>query len=92
MLAGIGPDHLAESDRLTRLVRLYLTDRARGRQGVIEAERDELERRATGTLTSTEREHVRSALIKIIAQFADQSPPADPEPPPAAPRPPTPGA
>ena len=54
-----------------RLVRLQLTERARGLQGVIEAERDALARRATATLTSAEREHLRTALIKIIAQFAD---------------------
>ena len=56
-----------------RLVRLQLTDRARGLQGVIEAERDALDRRATATLTSAEREHLRTALIKIIAQFTDDA-------------------
>jgi len=56
-----------------RLVRLQLTDRARGLQGVIEAERDALARRATATLTSAEREHLRTALIKIIAQFTDDA-------------------
>src|SRR6185312_9708687 len=56
-----------------RLVRLQLTDQARGLQGVIEAERDALARRATATLTSAEREHLRTALIKIIAQFSDDA-------------------
>jgi DNA-binding MarR family transcriptional regulator len=59
-----------------RLVRLYLTDRARGLQGVIEAERDALERQATATLTSAEREHLRTGLIKIIAELGGQEPPS----------------
>lgn len=54
-----------------RLVRLYLTDRARMVRGAIEWERDDLERRATATLTSAERSHLLSALTKIIAQFDD---------------------
>jgi MarR family transcriptional regulator for hemolysin len=54
-----------------RLVRLFLTDRARGVRRAVEQERDELERRMTATLTPDEREHLRSALIKIIAQLAD---------------------
>ena len=53
-----------------RLVRLYLTDQARSVRRVIEQERDELEQRMTATLTSAEREHLRSALTKIIAQLA----------------------
>jgi DNA-binding MarR family transcriptional regulator len=59
-----------------RLVRLYLTDRARGVRRAVEQERDELERRMTATLTPDEREHLRSALIKIIAQLADSRGPA----------------
>ena len=58
-----------------RLVRLYLTDQARSVRRVIEQERDELEQRMTATLTSTEREHLRSALTKIIAQLADDQVP-----------------
>lgn len=57
-----------------RLVRLYLTERARLVRKEIERERDELERRATATLTSAERMHLLSALTKIIAQFADMDP------------------
>jgi DNA-binding MarR family transcriptional regulator len=53
-----------------RLVRLYLTDRARAVRQAIERERDELEQRMTATLTAAERERLRSALIKIIAQLA----------------------
>ena len=53
-----------------RLVRLYLTDQARSVRRVIEQERDELEQRMTATLTGAEREHLRSALTKIIAQLA----------------------
>ena len=52
-----------------RLVRLYLTDQARAVRRDVEQERDDLERRMTATLTPVEREHLRSALIKIIAQL-----------------------
>lgn len=57
-----------------RLVRLYLTDQARSVQAEIERERDELERRATATLTDSERAHLMSALAKIIEQFGGASP------------------
>ncbi len=57
-----------QADR--RLVRLYLTDRARGIRTEIERERDELERRATATLTSEELACLMTALAKIIGQFA----------------------
>src|ERR1035438_799638 len=57
-----------------RRPRIYLTERARLVRGAIEQERDELERRATATLTSAERTHLLSALTKIIAQFADAGP------------------
>jgi MarR family transcriptional regulator, organic hydroperoxide resistance regulator len=60
-----------------RLVRLYLTDRARAVRRAVEQERDELERRMTATLTSAEREHLRSALIKIIAQLGGEPGTAD---------------
>ncbi len=61
-----------EVDR--RLVRLYLTDRGRSVQTEIEAARDELDRRATTTLTDAERRHLISALRKIIAAMADATP------------------
>jgi MarR family transcriptional regulator for hemolysin len=54
-----------------RLVRLYLTDRARSVQGAIHTARANLEQRATATLTQAERRHLQSALTKIIAQLAD---------------------
>jgi MarR family transcriptional regulator, organic hydroperoxide resistance regulator len=57
-----------------RLVRLYLTDRARSVQSEIERERDELARRATATLTSEEVTILMSALRKMIAQFAVEKP------------------
>jgi hypothetical protein len=60
-----------------RLVRLYLTDRARAVRHAVEQERDELEQRMTATLTSAEREHLRSALIKIIAQLGGEPVTAD---------------
>jgi DNA-binding MarR family transcriptional regulator len=50
-----------------RLVRLYLTDRARSVRGDVERERDELARRATATLTEEELRHLHSSLAKIIA-------------------------
>ena len=68
-----------------RLVRLYLTDQARAVRRDVEQERDELERRMTATLTPAEREHLRSALTKIIAQLSAGPAPAQP---PAAPIPP----
>ncbi len=61
-----------EADR--RLVRLYLTDQGRSVQTDIESARDELERRATHTLTDAERKHLISALRKIIATMADTTP------------------
>jgi MarR family transcriptional regulator, organic hydroperoxide resistance regulator len=59
-----------------RLVRLYLTDQARAVRQAVEEERDELEHRMTATLTPAEREHLRSALIKIIAQLGGSAGPA----------------
>lgn len=53
-----------------RLVRLYLTDRARSVRSEIERERDELARKATATLTDEELAVLMSALRKMIAQFA----------------------
>ncbi|HKO27034.1 MAG TPA: MarR family transcriptional regulator [Solirubrobacteraceae bacterium] len=57
-----------------RLVRLYLTNRGRSVRRAIEAERDELERRATVNLTGPERKHLMSALAKIIDALADAQP------------------
>ncbi len=61
-----------ETDR--RLVRLFLTDRGRSVRTDIETARDELERRATASLTDGERRHLISALRKIIAEMADADP------------------
>jgi MarR family transcriptional regulator, organic hydroperoxide resistance regulator len=54
-----------------RLVRLYLTDRGRSAREPVRAVRAALEQRATATLTATERDHLSSALAKIIAQLQD---------------------
>jgi MarR family transcriptional regulator, organic hydroperoxide resistance regulator len=54
-----------------RLVRLYLTGQARAVQGAVETARADLEQRATATLTPAERDHLRSALTKIIAELSD---------------------
>ena len=54
-----------------RLVRLYLTTGARVAREPVRAARAALERRATGTLTPAERDQLRSALTKIIAQLQD---------------------
>jgi MarR family transcriptional regulator, organic hydroperoxide resistance regulator len=53
-----------------RLVRLYLTERARAAQHPVEEERRRLEERATATLTDEERRHLRTALIKIIEELS----------------------
>lgn len=52
-----------------RLVRLYLTDRARAVQEPIQEERRRLAEHATATLTDEERRHLLSALAKIIEQL-----------------------
>jgi MarR family transcriptional regulator, organic hydroperoxide resistance regulator len=52
-----------------RLVRLYLTPRARAAREPVRAARAALEQRATATLTHAERDQLRSALTKIIAQL-----------------------
>ncbi|HEX3785403.1 MAG TPA: MarR family transcriptional regulator [Pseudonocardiaceae bacterium] len=54
-----------------RLVRLYLTDRAREARWAVKQARDDLESQVTARLTSAEREHLRSALVKIIDEFGD---------------------
>lgn len=57
-----------------RLVRLYLTKRGSSVQAAVEDARDELERRATATLTASEERHLISALRKIISELADAVP------------------
>jgi MarR family transcriptional regulator, organic hydroperoxide resistance regulator len=57
-----------------RLVRLYLTGRARSARKSVRAARARLERHATATLTAAERAHLESSLVKIIAQLRDESP------------------
>jgi MarR family transcriptional regulator, organic hydroperoxide resistance regulator len=52
-----------------RLVRLYLTPHAREIRTAVETARNQLAARATAALTEAEREHVVSALKKIIAEF-----------------------
>jgi len=57
-----------------RLVRLYLTPRGRAVRAPVRAARAALERHATATLTPAERDHLRSALTKLIAQLHDEPP------------------
>lgn len=52
-----------------RLVRLYLTPRARLVRESIRDARAALETRATATLTAAEADHLRSALTKIITEL-----------------------
>ena len=52
-----------------RLVRLHLTPRGLSAREPVRAARAALEQHATATLTPAERDHLRSALTKIIAQF-----------------------
>ena len=56
-----------------RLVRLHLTPRGRAVRKSVRAARAALERHATATLTPAEREHLSTALTKIIAQLHDES-------------------
>jgi len=65
-------------ERDARLVRLWLTERGRAVRVDVERARDELERRVTAPLTAEERLHLRSALAKIVAEFADLAPEPDP--------------
>jgi MarR family transcriptional regulator, organic hydroperoxide resistance regulator len=53
-----------------RLVRLYLTDKARRAQAPIEEARRRLEERVTAALSEEERRHFRSALEKIIDELS----------------------
>jgi DNA-binding MarR family transcriptional regulator len=55
-----------------RLVRLYMTPLGRAAREPVRAARAALERHATATLTAAERDHLRSALTKIIAQLQDE--------------------
>jgi DNA-binding MarR family transcriptional regulator len=57
-----------------RLVRLHLTEHARGIQQAILDARAEVEARATAELTPAEREHLASALAKIIRAFRPDPP------------------
>lgn len=57
-----------------RLVRLYLTPRARDAREAVERTRDDLEQFATATLTDEERRHLTSALRKIIDQLGSREP------------------
>lgn len=54
-----------------RLVRLYLTARARAVRGPVRDARAALEAHATASLTAAELGHLRAALTKIIAQLRD---------------------
>jgi DNA-binding MarR family transcriptional regulator len=60
-----------------RLVRLYLTEHARDVRRPIEEARGRLAEHATATLTDEERRHLRSALVKIIAQMERYAPDGD---------------
>jgi MarR family transcriptional regulator, organic hydroperoxide resistance regulator len=60
-----------------RLVRLYLTDRARSVHGLIEEELDRLEKQATSDLTPEERRHLEGALVKVIRNLEAIAPAVD---------------
>jgi MarR family transcriptional regulator, organic hydroperoxide resistance regulator len=64
-----------------RLVRLHLTEHARGIQQAIRDARAEVEARATAELTAAERVALASALAKIVRAFQP-----DPDPRPGASR------
>lgn len=57
-----------------RLVHLYLTQHGLSVREPVREARAALQQHATATLTAAERDHLRSALVKIIAQFQNQSP------------------
>jgi DNA-binding MarR family transcriptional regulator len=59
------------SDR--RLVRIHLTEHARDIQQAITDARAEVEARATAELTPAEREHLATALAKIVRAFAPEA-------------------
>lgn len=52
-----------------RLVRIYLTERARNVRDAVQSARADLEQRVTATLTDTERTQLVEALRKINAQL-----------------------
>ena len=54
-----------------RLVRIYLTEPARAVRSAVEAKRNDLERRATATLTDTERRELIRALRKIVTEMSE---------------------
>ena len=56
-----------------RLVRLYLTPHGLSVREPVREARAALERHATATLTAAERDHLSSALVKIIAQLQSES-------------------
>lgn len=53
-----------------RLVRLYLTDKARDLYPVVQAARREIDERLVAALTDEEQRHLRNALKKIIAELS----------------------
>jgi len=57
-----------------RLVRVYLTEHGLAIKSAIESAREELEQRATATLTDSERRVLLRSLRKIIDQLADVTP------------------
>jgi DNA-binding MarR family transcriptional regulator len=57
-----------------RLVRLYLTPHGRSVREPVREARATLEQYATATLTAAERDHLRSALMKIITQLRNEAP------------------
>jgi MarR family transcriptional regulator for hemolysin len=57
-----------------RLVRLRLTPQGLAARDPVRQARAALEQHATATLTAAERDHLHSALGKIIAQLQDGSP------------------
>ena len=56
-----------------RLVRVYLTERAKAVRNAIETERDTLAKRATAGLTDAEQRTLERALTRIIEEFADST-------------------
>jgi MarR family transcriptional regulator, organic hydroperoxide resistance regulator len=62
-----------------RLVRVYLTDRARGLRGRLEEERRRLQERATANLTPDERRQLEHGLETMISNLEEIAPPAEEE-------------
>jgi DNA-binding MarR family transcriptional regulator len=62
-----------------RLVRLYVTPRARSVKNAVQQERSALEHRATSALSAQEQRHLHTALAKIIDTLSqDEEPPPSP--------------